>query len=90
MAKQDNGLTREALRNINRGQIEYQIRRLTKALDSANTVDDELKIHDRLIKYRDSLARITGLNSETVEHNVQLTPLQIVRSTPIVDITPTQ
>lgn len=80
MAKQDNGLTREALRNIGRGQIEYQIRLLTRELQLADDPELRLKYHDRLIKYRDQLHRITGLNSETVEHTVDMKPLAIHRA----------
>lgn len=80
MARQDNGLTRDAMRNIQRGQLDHQIRSLTRTLELTDSLDDKLKIHDRLLKYRDALARITGLNSETVTHDIQLKPLQIIRS----------
>lgn len=74
--KQDNGFTRDAMRNLQIGRIQRQIERLTSQLDKADS-KDQLAIHDRIVKYYDSLHRITGLNSEVVQHDVTLKPMSI-------------
>jgi hypothetical protein len=70
-------MTREGMRNIQRGQVEHMLNKLSIALDKAKDLGDQLAIHDRIIKYMDSRARTHGLNSETVDHTVQLKPMSI-------------
>lgn len=77
IAKDDNGWTRDALRNIQIGRLQHKIERLERDLRVTDDVQDSLKVHDRIIKYYDALARITGLNSETVDINVKSKPLTI-------------
>lgn len=90
VAKDDNGYTREGIRNIQIGRMQYMIERLQKDLDSATDVDTKVKLHDRIVKYYDSLHRITGLNTELQVHqHQQLKPLQIVRAADVVDSTAT-
>ena len=86
IAKDDQGFTRDALRHIQVGRINGQLSRLHRDLQVVEDPIERGKIHDRIIKYYDSLARITGLNSETIDHTVQLKPLQIVRSEEIIDV----
>lgn len=81
-AKDDNGFTREGIRNIQIGRIQYMIERLQVDLEKTTDVDVKVKLHDRIVKYYDSLARITGLNSEVqINVHTQLKPLTIVRPT---------
>lgn len=81
IAKQDNGLTRDGERLIHKGQIDRRLAELTRSLDKATDLDAKLKIHDRIIKYLDARARITGLNSEQVNVTTQqIKPLQIIRA----------
>lgn len=84
--KDDNGYSREGIRNIQIGRIQYMIERLQRDLDAATDVDTKTKLHDRIVKYYDSLARITGLNSEvTLHQHQQVKPLQVVmpHTTPV-------
>ena len=86
IAKDDNGYTREGIRNIQVGRIQWMIERLQRQLDTESDTDTRLKIHDRIVKYYDSMARITGLNSEQVNVTTQqLKPLEIVRSN-VIDV----
>lgn len=70
-------MTREGMRNIQRGQIEHMLNKLDDELEKAKDLDDKLAIHDRIIKYLDARARTNGLNSEVVQHDVQLKPMSI-------------
>jgi hypothetical protein len=78
IAKDDDGYTRDALRNIQTGRIMYKIEGLETDLKQATDMDTRLKVHDRIVKYYDALARITGLNSETIDHTISAKPLNIV------------
>ena len=81
IAKQDNGLTRDGERLIHKGQIDRRLAELTTLLDKTHDLDAKLKIHDRITKYLDSRARITGLNSEQVNVTTQqIKPLTIIRA----------
>lgn len=81
IAKQDNGLTRDGERLIHKGQIDRRLAELTTKLNKTTDLDSQMKIHDRIIKYLDARARITGLNSEQVNVTTQqVKPLQIIRS----------
>lgn len=86
LLEKENKYSREGLRAMHKGQIERRLNELGKTLDS-NTLDleDKLKIHDRYIKYLDARARITGLNTETVEHSLQQAPLQIIHAE-VIDV----
>lgn len=83
LLEQESKLSREGLRNIHRGQIEYMTNKLIKQLEMTTDSQEQLAIHDRIIKYMDARARTNGLNSETVDHTHTLKPLEIRRSTPL-------
>lgn len=91
IAKDDQGFSRDGLRHLQVGRINSRLGKLDRDLSTADTLDDRLKVHDRIIKYYDSLARITGLNIENVQHTVSMKPLNIVMPTlvtPIIEATP--
>lgn len=82
IGKDNNGFTREGIRNLQIGRIMAKIERLEHMLNQKLAPDLELKTHDRIKAYYDSLARITGLNVETTLNvHQQLKPLTIVRAT---------
>lgn len=81
IAKDDQGFSRDGLRHIQVGRINAQLSRLQADLNTVNDPVERGKIHDRIIKYYDTLHRITGLNSETVDHTHTLKPLEIRRAT---------
>jgi hypothetical protein len=86
LEKDTNGYTREGIRNIQIGRINYMIETLTKDLKATSDPQEKAKLHDRIVKYYDSLHRITGLNSEVnVHQHQQLKPLQVVmpHTTPV-------
>ena len=78
-------ISREGLRNIHRGQIEYMTNKLIGELEKATDSQERLAIHDRIIKYMDARARTNGLNSEQVNHEHTLKPLVITRATTVIE-----
>lgn len=86
LLERESKYTREGLRAVHKGQIERRLNELNDDLNSGKyDLEDKLKIHDRYIKYLDSRARVTGLNSEVVEHSLQQAPLQIIHAD-VIDV----
>jgi hypothetical protein len=78
IARDDQGFTRDAIRHIQVGRINGMLSRLQVDLNTVTDPIERGKIHDRIIKYYENLARITGLNSETIDHTISAKPLNIV------------
>lgn len=79
IGKDPNGFTREGIRNLQIGRLMAKIERLEAQIKTCDDPKLELQYHDRIRGYYDSLARITGLNTEVQQHYSQSSQLVIIK-----------
>ena len=77
--------TREGVRQVHRSQIERMINQLVDELVKTDDTALKLQIHDRLVKYYEQRARVNGLNTETIDVQHSMKPLQIIMPTEVID-----
>lgn len=87
IAKDDQGWNRDATRNMQIGRINHLLEGLYAELPLVQDPIERGKLHDRIIKYFDSLHRITGLNTDVVQMEHTVKPLQIVRAQEVIEST---
>lgn len=73
----DQGLDRATIKRMQVGRLQVQIESLQADLKSTTDIKERMLIHQRINAYYETLHRITGLNSETLQVEHQLKPLQI-------------
>lgn len=83
----DQGLDRATIKRMQVGRLQVQIESLQDDLKKTDDIKERMMVHQRINAYYDTLHRITGLNTETLQIEHQLKPLQINMPT-VIDATP--
>lgn len=78
LIERDNeGFDRRTIKHMQVGRLQVQIESLQDDLKKTTDIKERMMIHQRINAYYDTLHRITGLNTETLQIEHQLKPLQI-------------